>query len=199
MPTVQNVIDGGVAYSTLNDTTLAVDSELIGVIDRAQKELMARHSSRFITKTTVSAPGAGTAWTAPVTSKIHRIEKADGTKVHVVDVDDQEAAFDPRVYRLTDAVYTVGSNPNPASEALVFIHATVPATLSATGSNLQGSWPEWWTRILELEVALFLAVKDGRASEAQLIQVELNSKKAEFDMDMAEDQTTEEHRYTEPG
>ena len=199
MPTVQNVIDGGVAYSTLNDTTLAIDSELIGVVDRAQKELMARHSSRFITKTTVSAPGAGTAWTAPATSKIHRIEKADGTKVHVVDVDDQEAAFDPRVYRLTDAVYTVGTNQNPASEALVFIHATVPATLSATGNNLQGSWPEWWTRILELEVALFLAIKDGRSSEAQMVQAELLAKKAEFDADMEEDQTTEEHRYVEPG
>ena len=116
-----------------------------------------------------------------------------------MDVDDQEAAFDPRVYRLTDAVYTVDNNPNPASDALVFIHSTVPATLSATGNSLQGSWPEWWTRILELEVALFLAIKDGRQNEAQMVKIELASKKAEFDVDMEEDQTTEEHRYMEPG
>lgn len=201
MATVQNVIDGGAAYDSLNDSALLDDTELIGIIDRAQKELMARHPDRFRTKSAVIAP-TGEPWVLPVHTKLHLLVKAvGGTRVHLVDLDDQAASFPPAGYLLGGTKFystidTTTATLNPATDSLVAFHGIVPTTLTATGNSLDAEWPEWWTRILELEVALFLAIKDGRPTAA-VVKAELDEKKRQFDVEMSMGHTLEEHRYAE--
>ena len=127
MSTVQNIIDGALGWSTLNDQdVLASDTELINLIDLLQKRYMSRgaalNPAYFAEKSTVTAPGSGNPWQAPADASIvFRVEKSDGSKVHVVPVDDRDAEYAPAIYHVGQAYYAVtATNPNPTSDSLIF-------------------------------------------------------------------------------
>lgn len=201
MSTVQNIIDGAVGWSTFNDQdVLASDTELVNLIDLLHKRYFSRGASinpaYFGESSTVSAPGASTPWSAPADASIvFRIEKSDGTKVHVVPQDDQGAEYEPSVYQLGQEFYATGSDPNPASDDLSLYHSKVPTTLTATSDSLDSLWPEHFDGILEVEVAKYLATKDGRTAEAGVLDTVLAAMVEAFDAEVASFNAAAEGRF----
>jgi len=175
MSTVQNIIDGGLAWSTASDQdVLATDAQLIAVVDLAQKKYFSLANSInpafFGKRDTVAAPGANTPWASPSDAEvIYRIEDASGERVRVVDINNQEAAYGPAVYHVGQGFYSTGTDPNPASETLTFFFGKQPATVAAVDTSLDGLWHDGDDSILELEVAMHLAVKDGRADDVAML------------------------------
>ena len=202
MSTVQNIIDGALGWSTLNDQDiLASDTELINLIDLLQKRYFSRaaavNPAYFGSRTTVVAPGlAGSPWTAPATASIvFRIEKVNGTKVHIVPLDDQNAAYAPSVFELGQAFYSTGADPDPTTESLNFYFSAIPTTLTAVVDSLDSLWPEHFDGILELEVAKYLSLKDGREGEAAALDTILTSQLDAFDTEVGSFNAAREGRF----
>lgn len=162
------------AYGTMNDNSLIDDAECVNVINEAVAERVGASPHLFAVKTTISAPGAATPYDleAEDVPEAFRVEKTDGTKVNVVSIDQPDAAWDPRLQRVGQLYYAIGSDPDPSSDDLVFYHGDEPDLLADINETVWSRWRERWRRILELEVAIMLAIKDGRDATGMLALLE---------------------------
>lgn len=113
---------------------------------------------------TVAYDAVAGGWPRPGDAEaIERIERADGEEVVVVPMDQQaaEEGF-PSVYRwgriYKPAAVTTGPN---AGEALTFYFSRVPNALVDENSVIDSAFPESHRTLLELDVAIRLALKDG--------------------------------------
>jgi len=174
MATVQEIIDNGRKRSALNDANLTDDTALIELIGSVLQEIFIRAPWLRMTKVVVSAPGASQPWNiySSASHPAARVEKADGTRVNVVAVQEPDAAFDPRLYRVGNSYYAPGTDPDPASDALIFFHPDVPTFPTATSDTIDTDLPQAWERLLEIKVAKWYAARDGRLEEAQMLEGE---------------------------
>ena len=162
-------------YGSLNDASLYDENELLRLLGGLWYEMAHRAAYRFVRRSGVAAPGAGLPW-APATDShglIVRVEASDGTKIEVVPVDDREAAFDPRVYRIGDLLYSVNGDPNPATDTIYVFAPVIPNAPVDWSEAFSLDIPYQSRMIFGAKVAWQLAIKDGRTAEAAEIDKEV--------------------------
>jgi len=184
---VQDILNAAYSRSTQNNPgTIATEStELLAVVQRALDgcyAMAARINPTFFAESaSVAPPGASTPWDRPETAEsIFRIEdNSDGSEIVVVPYDDRTAEeLLPAVYEFGKQFYTAGNaaDPDPTSETLDFFYSKRPETLTALDDTLDPMWTEQFNELLVLEVAIYLAVKDGaaqsRTTETQALYAE---------------------------
>lgn len=202
--TPQNIFEAAYAKSTKNNPgAIATEAtELLNLVNRIVRKaytLAARvNPSYFASMTSVAAPGAGLPWARPEGAEsVFRIELG-GVEVIVVPYDDRSAEEGSKcVYRVGKNFYAAGNvgDPNPASDALVFWYSKRPTDAATASSTLDSTWEEQFNELLILEVALYLAQKDGRAEEVQGLISERNDWLRMFIMFLEHETANERKRY----
>lgn len=114
-------------------------------------------------------------WSRPIDAEsVWRIEATAatvptttaGTEVVVVPFDDKGAeAGKPAVYEFGQQFYGAGNTLDPTSGTLQLFYSRRPTDPATLASTLDASWLDQFNEILILEVAAYLALKDGRADE----------------------------------
>lgn len=173
--TPQDIIEAAYAKSKFNiPGTIASESELLELVGRSLRGLYsfaARINPYFFGKTqdvTFSAPG----WAMPDDAEhIFRIESAGGgganvparTRVWVVPFEDPKAnGTKPSVYFFGGVFHPAGNPPDPnPSTQLRFYYSKRPDMPTSLSSPLDPLWREQFNELLILEVAIYLALKDG--------------------------------------
>lgn len=202
--TPQDIIEAAYARSTKNNPgAIATDAtELLNLVNRTMRKafaLAARvNPAYFATQTSVPAPGAGLPWARPEGAEsVFRIELG-GVEVVVVPFDDKTAETGSKcVYRVGKNYYAAGNagDPNPASDALVFWYSKRPTDAALTTSTLDSMWEEQFNDLLIVEVAIYLAKKDGRVEELQPLMEERDEWLRLFVMFLEHETANERKRY----
>lgn len=127
----------------------------------------------FATESNITPPGADAGWPLPSdVEHLFRVESV-GVKVEVVPFDDRDLAHpDPAVYHLGGELREAGNanDPAPDVDALDVFYAKQAETPGGVDQELDAFWPEAYDSLLELEVAIYLAIKDGRMEEVGTLQ-----------------------------
>ena len=180
MSTPNDILRGAYGRSTKNQPGQIAneDTELLDIIGQALRGL-------FMFATRLNPPFFGTSTTVnfdgdkwPVPSDVEhlfRLEDPDQSNqvVEVVPFDDRAiAAPAPAVYHLGGAFYSAGNPNDPTSGNLVAFYAKQATLPSALTEELDSFWPSSYDELLELEVAIYLAMKDDRMSEVQALQAD---------------------------
>jgi hypothetical protein len=119
-----------------------------------------------------------------------------GTEVVVVPFDDKTAeSGKPGVYEFGQTFYGAGNALDPTSGTLQFFYSrrpTDPATLTAT---LDASWIEQFNEALILEVAMYLALKDGRPEEYKALAADRDNWVKQYIMFLEHATANERRRF----
>ena len=128
------------------------------------------------------------AGTVPVT--------AAGTEVVVVPFDDKPAeSGKPAIYEFGQQFYGASNPLDPTSGTLVFFYSRRPADPASLTATLDSSWLEQFNEILILDVAAYLALKDGRADEYKALLTERDSSIKQFVMFLEHETANERRRF----
>lgn len=173
--TVQEVIDRAMARSRrfVPDSTASAE-ELVPAVEaslHALFQVAARVNGAYYgasRQVPYQAPG----WRRPDDAEsIDRIERSDGEPVVVVPMDQRrsEPGF-PCVYRWGGIYRPAGVTPGPAAgETLTFYYSRHPAPLNSPSDSIDAAFPASHRALLELDVAIRIALKDGGPT-AELVQ-----------------------------
>jgi hypothetical protein len=144
-------------------------------------------------------------WARPINAEsVWRIESTNntvpttvsGSEVCVVPFDDKTAeSGKPSVYEFGQEFYGAGNSLDPTSGTLQFFYSrrpTDPASLTAT---LDASWLEQFNEILILEVAAYLALKDGRGDEYAALSADKASWIKQYIMFLEHSTANERRRF----
>lgn len=178
--TPQQILDAAHARSTKNDPGLIATqaTELLQVVIRALRGLYsyaARINPTFFAEQ-IDVPFASGGWIRPSAAEsIWRIENPALVEVAVVPFDDRVNA-EPTM----PCVYEFGQKfrpatalaPNPQSGNLTFFYAKTPADPATLAANLDTLWVDRYNELLIGEVAIYLALKDGRMDEVAVLRNE---------------------------
>jgi hypothetical protein len=181
--TCKQIIDAAYSRSTFNDPgKVATEKELIGVIDRYMRRLYAdvAEVSPDYFGAQQAVVGSGGVWAKPSTAEvINRIQTAAGAIVSIVPFRDREGEISPRVYRFGASYYTVGLTGDPgATDTLTFFFSKSHPPLnmnvspSDASNTLDPSFPVQFFDLPVIRVGRYLAVKDNRAEEVQMMMAE---------------------------
>lgn len=170
MATGEDIVYAAYGFSSSNQPGKIADeaSELLEFLNRATRAffaIAARVNPAFFgTQSAVSF--ASSKWVRPATAElVFRIETAALAEVVVVPIEDRAA--EPSLA----GVYTVGREyfprglANDPSGTLTFWHSRQATPIAALANTIDAGWPENFNQLLSLEVAGYLALKDGRAEE----------------------------------
>lgn len=178
--TPRQILTGAYAKSKKNQPgQIATEStELLQVVIRAMRGLYAfatRINPTFFADTfdvAYAAPG----WARPEGAEsIWRIEfQATGAEVVVVPFDDRKAEeLLAAVYRFGQIYRPAGNANDPgATDSLTFFYSKRPSDPADLDSPVDALWQEQFNELLILEVAIYLALKDGRQAEADALKEE---------------------------
>lgn len=182
--TVQQLLDAAYAKSTKNRPgTIATEAtELLQTVVRIIRGVYSFAAEvnpvHFSAKSAVI--GVGSVWARPEPAEaILRIETAAGAEVAVVPFDDRLAADPkPSLYEFAGG-FTAdpGQTAAPgATDTLTFWFSKRPN--DPTPFNLAGvidpDWQEDYNELLILEIAIYLALKDGRFDEVEVLKLDRN-------------------------
>lgn len=200
--TCEQLITAAYSRSSWNDPDkLATNSELIGVIDRRMKQIysMAARANPlyFGTISSSVAPTTDSAsvysWARPSDAElIFRVEAGTaigtpgttittGTEISVVPFEDKQAELAPRIYEFGQRYYTAGLTGDPVAAAtnahsLTFYyskrHRDLTTLNNSTTGTLESQWPSQFDDLIVLHIAKYLATKDNRDGEVQLLATE---------------------------
>lgn len=181
MITVQEALNGAYGHSSKSQALhIAEATEGVNVVHRALSGLYAyaaRVNPTFFAEQLSVAFAAG-GWTRPAAAEsIYRIELAAGGEVAVVPFDDRAKAEpgEPCVYEFGQVFRPARAiAPDPQSGNLVFWYARAPTKAATLAATLDAQWTERFDELLMLEVAIYLALKDGRMDEVALLKAERN-------------------------
>lgn len=151
-------------------------TELLQTVIRATRGLYAfaaRINPLFFATTstvTYSAPG----WARPeLAESLFRIENPDNIEVVVVPYDDRVAEVGkPALYRMGQVFRSAGNALDPVSGNLTFFYSKRPTSPANVSVALDSSWVESYNDLLILEVAIYVALKDGRLDEVAALKTE---------------------------
>lgn len=170
--TVQAVLTGAYAHSAKNNPSkIATDAtELLQVVIRATRGLysFAARVNPFFFAVKTNVVGVAGVWARPVAAEsLFRIEDDSDDEVAVVPLDDKLAEPSmPAVYEFGQNFYTAGAVIDPdATDTLTFFYSKRPDSPADITANIDATWPEQFNELLMLEVAIYLALKDGRTEE----------------------------------
>jgi hypothetical protein len=168
--TVQDVLNQAYAKSLKNQPGLIANEpvELLGQVNRIMRSIYSMAASinpTFFGKTAQMSEASGT-WVEPDDSEsvYYLTQDSDDAEVIVVPIDEQDA--EPGEL----AVYSLGrvfqaSSSNPPAATLNVWYSKKADVETALADQLDQSWDEAYNELLVLEVAIFLAIKDGRQEE----------------------------------
>ncbi|MDZ7418794.1 MAG: hypothetical protein ONB52_21935 [candidate division KSB1 bacterium] len=181
--TVRDILEAAYAKSVKNRPgTLATETgELLQTVIRAHRGLYAvaaRVNPLFFGKI-ANVTFATSGWPRPTDAEaVFRLEWiagtngttggtwADGTEIVVIPFDDRNAEpLLPSVYRFGQMFYGAGRSGDPTGGPIRFFYSKRPTDPANLDSQLDASWPEQFNELLVLEVAMYLAHKDGRMEE----------------------------------
>jgi len=179
--TMKQLIDAAYAISTFNDgNKSATTEELVAVVNRYMKTLysFAATKNKYYFATTSIVAGASGAWPKPPTAElIIKAALEDGTEVSILPVEDMVAELPPAIYLLGGSYLPCGrvADPDPATASIVFTFSARHTDLATTGLTkaqadaleLDASWPEQFNDLPVLQLARYMARKDGRHDEAR--------------------------------
>ena len=181
--TVQDILDGAYAKSTKNQpATIATEAteltNLVNRIVRGMYAFAAELNPEHFSASEAVAESGGT-WARPEAAEaILRIETAALAEVVVVPFDDRLAADPkPSVYEFGGVFNSVPAQAVPAAGALTFWYSKRPDDTTPAGVTgvLDPDWQEDYNELLILEVAIYLALKDGRFGEVEILKAERNA------------------------
>jgi len=181
----RDLIEAAYSRSTFNDPEkLATRSELIGVIDRRMKQLysvIARENPTYFGTVDEIDSTNGT-WprpSSPPAELVHRVEKSDGQQVHITSFEDRTGEQPPAIYQYGQVYRTVGRTNDPINnDSLTFYYSKRHPDLDPEkpwddqDNTLDPMWPEQFNDLVVLHVARYLATKDGRSEEIQVLAAE---------------------------
>lgn len=176
--TVTDILTAAFAKSTKNvpSRITSETTDLCGVVTRSLRGVFAvgaRVNPVFYgTQATVvfSAPG----WARPVDAEsVFRLELLTGAEVALVPFDQRQAELAlPSVYAMGQVYRSAGNPSDPTSGSLVVFYAKRATAVTGLTDTLDALWPEAYNELLVLDVALYLALKDGRADEVGTLKLE---------------------------
>lgn len=168
--TPQDVLNQAYAKSLKNQPGFIANeaTELLAQVNRALRALYSIAASinpTFFGKS-ADMSEAGQTWLEPddAESVYYMEEKSGGAEVIVVPVNEQDVEPGKK------AVYSVGrvfraSSTNPPSAVVTAYYSKKSEIAASLSTPLDQTWDEGHNELLVLELALFLAIKDGRAEE----------------------------------
>jgi hypothetical protein len=127
----------------------------------------------FAAQATVPYSPTPGGWFRPVNAEsVFQVEHNLSGRCDVVPFDDASSTGRPRLYEVGQVFYSLGNTGQstgvadpPQSGNLVFLFSEAPATLTSLGQVFGSTWPDRFNQLLVDEVAIYLALKDGRQEE----------------------------------
>lgn len=178
--TPQDVLTDAYAKSKKNQPGKIANEavELLGVVNRSIRAFFI-YAARvnpyyFMGRSTV--PFASGGWAAPVLAEAVFMIQDGGAEVIVVPIEDTAAeTARAAVYREGQKYYGAGNTLDPTSGDLDFIYSRTPADAATLGATIDAAFPVSYNELPVLEVAIYLAIKDSRDSEAAILVGERDS------------------------
>jgi hypothetical protein len=188
--TVQDLVVAAYGYSSRNVpdvlVTTGFQSELTHLVARLQRALYTYAATvnpvffaGFQDVDFTSDPdGEVAGWPRPATAiTVFRQEHIDSagnhTKVVKVNYDDRQAEQgEPCIYALGQKYFPAGNPLDPTGGTLRFFFSRVPTDPTSFTSPLDSQWPETYDTLLIVQIAAYLAQKDGRTDEMQALQAD---------------------------
>jgi hypothetical protein len=121
-----------------------------------------------------------------------------GKNVVVVPFDDLTCESGlPALYRMGKTFYTAGNtlDPDPATDALTFWFSRRPDDPSSYTATIDDQWEEAYNELIVLEIAAYLAHKDDRQGELQLLVKDRDEWLRLFIMFLEHETSNERRRY----
>ena len=197
--TPREIIEAAYAKSLKNQPgAIASDAELLGQVIRVTRKYYAgaaRINPWFFGES-ASVAWDGTTWPRPDTAEaVFRLEQS-GVEVVVVPSDDRAAeATSPSVSRLGQAYYPAGNATDPAASPVDFFYSRRPTDPASLDATIDSSWPEQFNELLILDIAVYLAVKDGQQEDLMNYGPQLQEWQMLYRM-FLEHETSNERRRT---
>lgn len=205
--TVQEILDAAFGKSTKSQPgTIATNAvELLELVKRKLQGIYgfaaAIDVKHFSDKDDVT--GVGSFWERPEAAEaVIRIETAspDFTEVVVVPFDDRLAAEPEIALYEFDGGYTASEGqtaPPGATDTLTFWFAKRPDDPNPFDLSgvLDPDWDEAYNELLILEVAIYLAQKDGRTGEVEMLKTERNTWAQLFGSYLGHSTSNEQRRF----
>ena len=175
--TPQDILNGAYGKSAKNvPGKLATDStELLEVVHRSLRGLyaIAARINPYFFASSASVAHNGTGWPRPEAAEAVVLIQAGGNDVGVVPIEDRAADHAlPNVYRFGQLYRSAGNASDPTSGNLTFWYAKRSDKPASLTSTLDAAWVESYNELLVLEVAVYLALKDGREDEIPALKAE---------------------------
>jgi hypothetical protein len=169
MSTAAQIYELGYAKSRKNQPTITDEaSDGLAFVNRTVRAMFAvaaRVNPLYFGKYTDVAFASG-GWARPAAAEsIFFLEHA-GDEVAVVPMWDKAAETSMKaVYRLGAAFTPAGNVNDPTSGSLRFYYADSSVDAALITDPIDARWPTRFDELLALEVAIYLAVRDGREEE----------------------------------
>jgi hypothetical protein len=178
--TPQDILNAAYAKSTKNQPgSISTEStELLQVVIRALRGLYsfaARVNPMcFAAMSTAVWDTDGWPWPEGAESLFKIENNANGSLIVVVPFDDTGAeAGKPAVFNLGNKFYPAGNANDPDNAVtLAYRYSKRPDSPADLNTALDGTWLEQFNELLSLEVAMYLALKDGRMTEFGALKVD---------------------------
>lgn len=176
---VQDIVTGALTRSAKNSPGIIANNavELVEVVRRAMAGLYsfaARINPTYFAESADVAPVAA-GWQRPEAAEsVFRIERTAGAEVVVVPLDDRAAEQgSPAVFTLGQLYRPAGNPLDPVlPEHLVFYYSKRPTRPALLTDTLDALWNESYNDLLISEVAVYLALKDGRMDEVEPVRAD---------------------------
>ncbi len=203
--TVQEILDAAFGKSNKNQPgTIATDAvELLELVKRKLQGIYgfaaAIDPKHFSDKEAVT--GVGSFWDRPEAAEaVIRIEDSTLAEVVVVPFDDRLAAEPQIALYEFDGGYTASEGqtaPPGGTDVLTFWFAKRPDDPDPFDLSgiLDPDWDEAYNELLILEVAIYLAQKDGRTGEVEMLKTERNTWAQLFGSYLGHSTANEQRRF----
>lgn len=179
-PTFEDVLIAGIARSgkSRNQQLASNTTEMLAMMKRSQRTmfaLAARANPFFFGKLEAVAKAAGTwAWPSDM-ELLFRLEYASVEAV-IVPIDQKNAEpSKPALYPLGTKLYSAGGTLDPTTGPVTFYYSRRPVDPDELTSEIDADFPESHLDVLILDVATYLATKDGRGDDRQAFMQERGS------------------------
>ena len=207
--TPRDILNGAYGRSSKNKPgTIATEAtELLQLVIRATRGLYlvgARVNPTYFAEQGDVTFAAG-AWARPATANtIFLTERtaattggvgAAGDEVALVPYDDKAAEEAiGAVYRMGKSFFSAGNPNDPTGGDLRFYYARRPTSPATLDTALDAMWEEDYNELLMLEVAIYLAMKDGRSEEVGALRLDRDAWARHFVSFLEETEVNERRR-----
>lgn len=165
------------SYRNMGDVGADPTTELLGVLSRLFASYYAEAADQnpavMATLSVVPWNVLGY-WEMPSDQyALYELRTASNVKVVVVPFDDRAAEpSEAAVYRLGVKYYPAGNPNDPTNVALQFTYQPVPPTFALETDAAPPEWPLQFDERVIVDLAVYLAEKDGRPEDVAAMQAE---------------------------